>query len=122
MNKKDFVKLCFNYSKEPNEELYELWNYNLRPYDEEEIRQAINRIIATDRYFPTFSRILESVKEVVARETLESENDVYIINRAKKFNIKPIWLNKEITNEEIDEKDQKEFDDFKRFINYIRMS
>ena len=122
MNKKDFVKLCFNYSKEPNEELYELWNYNLRPYDEEEIRQAINRIIATDRYFPTFSKILESVKEVVARETLESENDVYIINIAKKFNIKPIWLNKEITNEEIDEKDQKEFDDFKRFINYIRMS
>ena len=122
MNKKDFVKLCFNYSKEPNEELYELWNYNLRPYDEEEIRQAINRIIATDRYFPTFSKILESVKEVVARETLESGNDVYIINRAKKFNIKPICLNKEITNEEIDEKDQKEFDDFKRFINYIRMS
>lgn len=122
MNKKDFVKLCFNYSKEPNEELYELWNYNLRPYDEEEIKQAINRIIATDRYFPTFSRILESVKEVITRETLESENDVYIINRAKKFNIKPIWLNKEITNEEIDEKDQKESDDFKRFINYIRMS
>ena len=40
MNKKQFKKLCLNYGKDANVDLYELWNYNLRCFDEEEIEKT----------------------------------------------------------------------------------
>lgn len=94
MNKKDFVKLCFNYSKEPNEELYELWNYNLRCYDEKEIQQALNTIIAKDKYFPTLSRILEVVKEIVNKDNTVYDDD-YKKDKMLKCGVIPKWFNKE---------------------------
>lgn len=102
MNKKDFVKLCFNFNKEPNEDLYELWEYNLRAFDEQEIRDAFNKIILTEKYFPNLNKVLEVVKEVVKKEYLEFNNELVVKEKMKKFNINPQWLNKEITNQTID--------------------
>ena len=120
MNKKIFKQLCINFNKEPDKELYELWEYNLRPYDEEEIQKAVERIIATDKYFPTFSRILEIVKDVVSKEDFDYSNEDYIKEKMKKHNIHPDWLDKEITNEPIDEKTQETFEDFNNFIQEFR--
>ena len=120
MNKKIFAKLCLNYGKEPNEDLYDLWNYNLRPYDEDEIQKAVDRIIATDKYFPTFSRILEIVKDVVSKEDFDYSNEDYIREKMKKHNIHPDWLDKEITNEPINEETKKNFDDLNKFIEEYR--
>ena len=111
MNKKDFAKLCFNYNKEPNEELYELWNDNLKPYDEEEIQKAINIIISQDKYFPTLSRVLEVVKEIVSKE-------IFIKDETKYKNTS--WYGKEIINKEIDKETQKQFEDFNQSIEEFR--
>lgn len=111
MNKKDFAKLCFNYNKEPNEELYELWNYNLRCYDEDEIQKTINIIISKDKYFPTLNRFLEIIKEIISKED-------FIKDETKYKNTE--WYGKEITNEEIDEQSKKDFEDFKRFLEEFR--
>lgn len=111
MNKKDFAKLCFNYGKEPNEDLFELWSYNLRCYDEDEMQKAINIIIAQDKYFPTLNRVLEVVKDVVSKE-------VFIKDETKYKNTE--WYDKEIINEEIDEETKKEFEDFNKFIEEFR--
>lgn len=111
MNKKDFAKLCFNFNKEPNEDLYELWEYNLRCYDEEELSKALNNIIAKDKYFPTLNRILEVVKDIVSKKT-------FIKDESKYKNTK--WYNKEIINQLIDEETQKEFDNFNKFIEEFR--
>lgn len=119
MNKKDFAKLCFNYNKEPNEDLYELWEYNLRCYDEEEIQKAISIIISKDKFFPTLNRVLEVVKEVVSKENCEV-SDCEKIDKMKKLNIIPNWLGKEIVNEEIDEEAKKDFEDFNIFIKEFR--
>lgn len=100
MNKKDFAKLCFNFNKEPNEDLYELWEYNLRCYDGEELSRAINIIIANDKYFPTLSRVLEVVKDIVLKET-------FIKDESKYKNTK--WYGKEIINQPIDKETQQEY-------------
>lgn len=98
MNKKDFAKLCMNYGKEPNEDLFELWEYNLRCYDEKEIKDAVNVIVLNDKYFPSLGRMLEVVKDIVKKE------DVYVSEEQKRekmerLNIKPEWLKEEIKNE-----------------------
>lgn len=118
MNKKDFVKLCFNYNKEPNEDLYELWEHSLRCYDEEEIKEAINIIISQDKFFPTFSRVLEVVKKVVNNEELNCEDNVR--KNMSRLNIHPEWLDKDIINQPIDEETQNEFDDFQNFLREFR--
>ena len=120
MNKKDFAKLCFNFNKDPNEDLYELWKDNLRPYDDNEIQKAINTIISTDKYFPTLSRFLEVVKDIVSKENVDIDDEKYIREKMKKHNIHPEWLDKEIINEPIDEETKKEFDDFNKFIEEFR--
>ena len=111
MNKKDFAKLCFNYGKEPNEDLFELWQYNLRCYDEDEMQKAINIIITNDKYFPTLSRVLEVVKDVVSKETLIKDETKY-----KNTD----WYGKQIINVPIDDETQKYFNDFNNFIEEFR--
>lgn len=123
MNKKIFKQLCMNFNKEPDKELYELWEYNLRCYDEEEIQQAISKIIANDKYFPTFSRLLQIVKEVVSKEEFDYNNEKHIQEKMKRLDIHPSWLDKETTNEPIDEQAleiAKLKDDKKRAIEYIK--
>lgn len=120
MNKKDFVKLCFNFNKEPNEDLYELWEYNLRAFDEQEIRDAFNKIILTEKYFPNLNKVLEVVKEVVKKENLEFNNESVIKEKIKKFNINPQWLNKEITNQAIDKETEETYNDFQNFLKEFR--
>lgn len=90
MNKKIFKQLCMNYNKEADKELYELWEYNLRCYDEDEIQKAINIIISNDKYFPTLNRILEVAKNVVAKE-------IFVKDETKYKNTE--WYGKEIINE-----------------------
>ena len=119
MNKKDFAKLCFNFNKEPNEDLYELWEYNLRCYDEEELSKAINIIITNDKYFPTLSRVLEVVREIVSKDNTIYD-DEHKKDKMLKSGIVPKWLDKEIKNQPIDEETQQEFDNFNKFIEEFR--
>ena len=119
MNKKDFAKLCFNYGREPNEDLYELWEDNLRCYDEDEIKKTINTIISQDKYFPTLSRVLEVVKDVVKKEDV-SKNEDAIIEKAKRLNINLHWYNEDVESEPIDDDTKKIFEDFNNFIKEFR--
>lgn len=111
MNKQLFKQLCMNYNKEADKDLYELWNYNLRCYDEEEIQRTINIIISNDKYFPTLSRMLEVIKQII-------EKKFFTKDKIKYKNTK--WFNKEIINEKIDEQSKKDFEDFKRFLEEFR--
>lgn len=109
MNKKDFAMLCINYGKEPNEDLFELWKYNLRPYDEEEIKKTFNIIMAQDKFFPTLNRIIEVVKDLVSKE-----------ETIKIIKIKPERYFNETTNLEIDEETENIYNDFQNFIKEFR--
>lgn len=100
MNKSLFKQLCMNYNKEADKELYELWEYNLRLYDEKEIQKAINIIISNDKYFPNLNRMLEVVKEVVKNDKVIYDKE-YKVNRMKKLNIIPEWYNKKIKENKI---------------------
>ena len=119
MNKKDFAKLCFNYNKEPNEDLYDLWSYNLRCFDEEEMQKTINRIITTDQYFPTLNRLLEVAKQVVREENIEYD-EKQLGGIFERKGVVPEWYGKEIENEPIDEETEKEFKDFQTFLEDFR--
>lgn len=119
MNKELFKKLCMNYNKSANKELYDLWSYNLRPYSNDEIEEAINIIVGTDKFFPTLSRVLEVIKEVVKHKPIENSETV-VREKMKKHNIHPKWLDKFITNEPLDEETEKEFNDFQDFLKEIR--
>ena len=119
MNKELFKKLCMNYNKSANKELYELWNYNLRPFDDEEVEEALNIIVGTDKFFPTLSRILEVVKEVVKNKTT-ADSETIVREKMKKHNIHPEWLDKYIENDPIDEETQNEYDDFQDFLKEFR--
>lgn len=88
MNKKDFAKLCMNYDKEPNEELYELWNDALKDYDTYYVKVAIKNIISNDRYFPTLSKVLEEIKNLPPMEIPMEEK----IKRMKEKGVIPSWL------------------------------
>lgn len=90
MNKKDFAKLCMNYDKEPNEELYELWNEELKDYDNYYVEMAIKNIIANDRYFPTLSKVIEELKNLPPMEISVEEK----IKRMKEKGVIPSWLEK----------------------------
>lgn len=111
MNKKQFAKLCMNYDKEPNEELYSLWNEMLEDYDSYFVEVAIDNIIKNDKFFPTFSRVLEELKKLPPMEIPEEEK----IKRMKDKGVIPEWLNKEIPESEIEEDT-----DFKKFIEEFR--
>lgn len=116
MNKKQFVKLCMNYDKEPNEELYTLWNEMLEKYDPYYVEVGIDNIIKNDKFFPTFSRVLEELKKLPPMEIPEEEK----IKRMKDKGVIPEWLNKEIVNEPLTEEDKKEHEEFLKFIEDFR--
>lgn len=120
MNKKLFKQLCMNYGKDADKELFELWEYNLRCYDENEMQKAISIIISQDKYFPTLNRVLEVVKDVVRKEEIIRDDENVIKEKMKRLNIHPDWLDEEITNKKIDEETEKEFDDFNNFIEEFR--
>lgn len=120
MNKKLFKQLCMNFNREADKELYELWEYNLRPYDEEEMQKAISIIISQDKFFPTLNRVLEVVKDVVKKEVIVFDSEDTIREKMKRLNIHPKWLDKEIVNEEIDKETEEGFNDFQNFIADFR--
>ena len=94
MNKRLYLMLCSNYNKEPDKELYELWEENLKEYNEQQVENAIKQIIKTDKYMPTLARIIEMIDT----------------------SYKPEWMNKEITKEEISEEELRELEEeFKIF-------
>lgn len=96
MNRKLFKQLCMCFNKQPNEELYELWNDNLINYEPLYIETAIQRIMLNDKFFPTLSRVIEEI------------------------NGTPKWYGKEIKNQEIDQETQNEFNEFQDFIRDFR--
>lgn len=116
MNKKLFVKLCMNFDKEPNEELFNLWNEMLEEYDPHYVEIAINNIIKNDKYFPTFSKIMEEINNLPELEIPDEEK----IKRMKAKGIIPSWLNKEIKNQNIDKETEDIFNNFNSFIEDFR--
>ena len=120
MNKRLFKQLCMNYNKEADKELYELWEYNLRCYDEEELAKAINIIIANDKYFPTLSRILEVVKDIVNKENIEYD-EKYMKEKMINSGVIPDWLDKPIINKPIDDETKETYEDFKSFLEEFRL-
>ena len=105
MNKKQFAMLCMNYGKEPNEELFNIWNEDLKQYDEKDIEKALNNIIKKEKYMPNLAKIKNELKNVI-----------------KQNNGGIDWLDNEIQAEELDEETQKIFDDFNKFIEEFRKS
>lgn len=118
MNKKLFVKLCFNYGKEPNEELYDLWNEELVEISPNIIEQALKNIISQDRFFPNLSRIFEEIKRIPMKEITDEEK----IQKMNRLGINPEWLDKEIVNQPIDKETEELFEDFKTFLKDFRRS
>ena len=115
MNKNLFKQLCINYNKEADKDLYNLWEHNLRCYDENEVQKAINIIISQDKYFPTFSRMLEAVKSVVEKQILNIDEN-YKREKMINLKIKPQWFDKNIVAEPIEP--DEEFQNFiKKFRN-----
>lgn len=114
MNKNLFKQLCMNFNKDADKELYNMWEYNLRCFDEEEIKKAISIIISQDKYFPTFSRLLEVIKGIVNKEQLNINENT---KREKMVTLKvvPKWLNENIETKEIEEDEE-----FNKFINEFR--
>ena len=111
MNKKLFKQLCMNYNREADKELYELWEYSLRPYDDEEMQKAVSIIISQDKYFPTLNRVLEVIKNIVSKE-------VFVKDTTKYKNAE--WYGKEIVNQEIDEECENEFNGFLKTLEEFR--
>ena len=105
-----FKKLCANYSKEPNEDLYLCWNEMLDGYDPYYVDMAVNSIVKNDKFFPTFNRILEVIKELPPMEIPEEEK----IKRMKAKGVIPKWFNSKLTSTPYED------EDFKAFINDFR--
>ena len=105
MNEKIFVRLCLNYGKEPNKELYEFWKEELEVFSNKEIELAFNNIMKIDKYFPTLSRIYEELRKIPIEEIIEEEK-----KKKMKYSVYKKWKHpytKE--NEEIYEKVVSEF-------------
>lgn len=113
-----FKQLCANFNKEPNEDLYLLWNEQLEDYDPYYLEIAIGNIIRNDNFFPTISRVLEELKRIPLEEIPTSEK----IRRMKERGIEPEWLDKVFEEEMLDEEDEGTFNDFQNFIQEFRES
>ena len=98
-----FRRICMNFNKEPNEELYLLWNDELEDYDPIYVEEAIKEILSTDRYFPTIARVVEVLKKIKPREFTKEEKT----KRMEQRGIIPSWLYQDIQNEPIDEETLK---------------
>lgn len=116
MNKELFKKICINFGKDANKELYDLWNEQLEDYAPYYLELAINNIIAKDKYFPTLSRVIEELKNLPSIEIPAEEKT----RRMKEKGIEPKWLNKKIVNQPIDEETKKEYEEFQEFIKEFR--
>ena len=116
MNKELFKKLCMNYGKDANKELYELWNDELKDYDPYYLQLAIDNIVKNDKFFPTISRVIEEMKVMPYEEIPDWEKK----RRMKEKGVEPEWLDKVFEDEEVDEETEKEFEDFKSFIEEFR--
>ena len=112
MNKKLFAQLCINYNKEPNEELYLLWNEELQDYDPYYVEVALKNIIKNEKYFPTLNRVMQEIKDLPCIEIPESIKR----KRMKERGVIPSWLNRQIKTVENDEEDEE----FKQFIAEFR--
>lgn len=113
MNKELFRMLCANYGKDANIELHKLWDEELKDYDEYYLEMAIKSIIATDKYFPTLSKIIEAITSLPANEIPKEI-------KLSRMKIKPQWVNKKVINEEITEEDEENFGDFQKYIQEFR--
>ena len=115
-----FKKLCANFNREPSEDLYLLWNENLKIYDDEEIEKAVKTILSNDNYFPTLSRFKEVMKEILNNEYENFDSERNVRGKMEKLDIHPSWLDKYITNDPVDEETEKIYNDFNLFIEDYR--
>ena len=83
-----YKKLCANFNKPLDEDLYQLWNEELGDIDSYYVEVAIKNIIKKDTYFPTLNRILEVLKSQPFMEIPQEEK----IKRMKAMGIIPNWL------------------------------
>lgn len=111
-----YKQLCSNFNKQADETTYLLWNEMLEEHDPYYVEVAIKNIIKNDKFFPTFSRILEEINNLPELEIPDEEK----IKRMKAKGIIPSWLDKEIVNEEIDKETEDIFNDFNSFIEDFR--
>lgn len=88
----------------------------------EEIENIIVRTLSPYEYIQ-----LEKLKEkyseqqiIDAYKTAKVKNVNYITKILQNIKVKPEWLDKEITNQEIDEDAQKEYDEFNNFLKEFR--
>ena len=88
----------------------------------EEIENIIVRTLSPYEYIQ-----LEKLKEqyseqqiIDAYKTAKVKNVNYITKILQNIKVKPEWLDKEITNQEIDEETQKEYDEFNNFLKEFR--
>ena len=116
MNKETFKKLCMNFGKDANKELYELWNEQLEDYDPYFVDIAISNIIRNDKYFPTISRVIDELRNIPFEEIPIEEKK----RRMKAKGIEPEWLDKVFEDEEPDDDTIREFEEFKSFIEDLR--
>ncbi len=110
-----FKKLCMNFNKEPNEDLYLLWNEKFEEFDPYYLEKAISLIISNDSYFPTIARVLEVLRELPYKEIPTEEKKRRMIAKG----INPEWLDKEY-EDELDEETENEFADFQNFLEDFR--
>lgn len=115
-----FKKLCTNFNREPSEDLYILWNENLRIYDDDEINKAVKTIISNDSYFPTLSRFKEVMKDILNNELKNYDSEKVVREKMERLDIHPSWLNADIKNEPVDEETENIFSDFNSFIEEFR--
>lgn len=116
MNKDLFKKLCLNFNKEPDKELYDLWNEELEVINSIYVEKAIKNIMKKDKFMPNLNRVFEELNKL---------GDVYITEeeKVKKWvqnGVKPSWYNNEIINEKIDKETEEIFEDFNNFIQEFR--
>lgn len=116
MDKELYMQLCFNFNKEPNEELHKLWDEELEVFDKDEVKRAVKNIMIKDKFMPNLNRILEELRDMPIKYITEEEKRLKMAN----MGIKPEWLDKDIQNEELDEETIKESEEFNQFIKDFR--
>lgn len=83
-----FKKLCANFNKSLDEDLYQLWNEELQDFDSYYVEVAVKNIIKKDNYFPTIKRIMEELNNLPPMEIPVEEK----IKRMKEMGVIPSWL------------------------------
>jgi len=99
-----FNKLCTNYNKTPNEEIYLLFNEALKDYDELYVEKAINLLMVKEKFFPNLATIMDYIQGL--DEIIVSEEEK--IKRWNKKGIRPKWLDERIKKEPISKEEHNE--------------